>query len=95
MTDERVMADDLVFSIGVPSAKPLVTLRGDGTVEFGPDYDPDETARAFWEGLAARNPLLAEVERLRALLTQAEAELADYRDYFATALPQAARQEGG
>jgi hypothetical protein len=42
----------------------MATLRPDGTVEFGPDYHPDEAARAFWEGLAGRNPLLP---RLRAL----------------------------
>jgi hypothetical protein len=55
---------DLLFSMRLqPTATSLVTLKVDGSVEFGPDYSPDASARAFWEGLAARNPLLGRVER--------------------------------
>lgn len=44
----------------------LVTINPDGTVTYGECYTPDEAARAFWEGLAAANPLRGEVERLTA-----------------------------
>lgn len=30
---------------------PLVTIHQNGTLEYGPNYTPDETARVFWEAL--------------------------------------------
>ena len=33
---------------------PLVTIHPDGTLEYGPDYTPDEAARVFWDAMAAR-----------------------------------------
>lgn len=44
----------------------MATLRPDGSIEFGPGYEPCEAARTFWEHLASANPLKAEVQRLRA-----------------------------
>lgn len=46
-------------------AKPLVILKPDGTIEFGPDYTPTEAARVFWMAMADMNPLLHELEQLR------------------------------
>lgn len=34
----------------------LVRIRYDGIVEYGPDYEPDEAARRFWEALKAAAP---------------------------------------
>ncbi len=34
----------------------LVTLRPDGTLEYGPNYHPDEAARLFWEAIAYAYP---------------------------------------
>ena len=34
----------------------LVTLRSDGSLEYGPDYTPDEAAKIFWEAIASAHP---------------------------------------
>lgn len=57
--------------------KALVTLKTDGTLEFGEDYDPDEAARIFWQSVADGNPLLGENTRLRAALVEAVELLGD------------------
>ncbi|MFI0822247.1 hypothetical protein ACH4TX_42260 [Streptomyces sp. NPDC021098] len=31
--------------------QPLVTIHPDGTLEYGPGYDPDEAASRFWDAL--------------------------------------------
>ena len=31
--------------------QPLVSIHPDGTLEYGPGYDPDEAARRFWDAL--------------------------------------------
>lgn len=31
--------------------QPLVTINPDGTLDYGPDYNPDEAARIFWDSL--------------------------------------------
>ncbi|MFE3381348.1 hypothetical protein [Streptomyces anulatus] len=37
-------------SITIPgTAGPLVTIRPDGRLEYGPEYEPDEAARLFWD----------------------------------------------
>lgn len=36
--------------------KMLVKIGIDGTLEYGEGYDPDETARIFWEALALYAP---------------------------------------
>ena len=38
----------------VHNRPPLVTIHPDGTLEYGPDYTPDEAARVFWDAMAAR-----------------------------------------
>jgi hypothetical protein len=32
--------------------RPLVTISPDGSIEFGPDYKPDEAARIFWSAIS-------------------------------------------
>lgn len=34
----------------------LVTLRPDGTLEYGPSYNPDDTAKIFWNAITNHNP---------------------------------------
>jgi hypothetical protein len=64
MSDERLTIMDTGRDLYIVTPKTFVTLRPDGTVEFGADYQPDETARAFWLGLAERNPLQARIAAL-------------------------------
>jgi len=33
------------------NSEPLVTIHPNGTIEYGPNYTPDETTRVFWEAL--------------------------------------------
>lgn len=47
---------DGVIRIQRPDGRDLVIIYPDGVVEFGPDYDPDETARAFWQVLGELRP---------------------------------------
>lgn len=34
------------------SETPTVVLHRDGSITYGPGYDPDKTARQFWEAMA-------------------------------------------
>lgn len=36
---------------GVGRNGPLVTIRPDGTIEYGENYTPDAAAAAFWEAI--------------------------------------------
>lgn len=64
---------DLQSHLVIQTPAVSVYLYPDGSIAFGPDYQPDPIARAFWEQLAAANPLLPRVRELetatRALLT--------------------------
>lgn len=35
----------------------LVRIGIDGEIEYGDGYDPDETARVFWDAIARHAPL--------------------------------------
>lgn len=39
-----------------PENRLLVRLFPDGHLEYGPDYDPDDAARRFWEAIAQFAP---------------------------------------
>jgi len=41
-----------------PKNKLLVRLFPDGTIEYGSDYDPDETAQVLWQAVANWAPEL-------------------------------------
>ena len=48
----------------------LVAIKQDGTIEYGPNYTPDEAARVFWEAIAGYSPYkekLAVTEDIRLL----------------------------
>lgn len=34
----------------------LIRILGDGTLEYGKEYDPDEAARVFWEAMTRLLP---------------------------------------
>lgn len=49
--------------------KIIVTINRDGTLTYGPDYNPDEAAKTFWNAMLNNNAVVAlqlEAERLRA-----------------------------
>ncbi|NUS82709.1 MAG: hypothetical protein HOY75_08145 [Streptomyces sp.] len=65
-------AQPLAPSIVLPfNNKPMVTIRPDGTLEFGEDYQPDEAARLFWEAVQRFQPTLEQQTGIR----QVEAKL--------------------
>jgi hypothetical protein len=39
---------------------PLVTIHPNGTLEYGPDYTPDEAAHRFWEAMRHLAPARCE-----------------------------------
>lgn len=70
MADEK---DPKELVIGTSSDRVLVKIGPDGSLTYGPDYTPDEAAKAFWEAMAARRKdyeerllFFAHVERLLA-----------------------------
>lgn len=49
---------DEMLSIRPPNGEMLVLIRSDGSIEYGPDYDPDAAAKILWEAVA-QNGLFA------------------------------------
>ena len=45
-----------ILEVRRDAIKPIVTVHPDGTVEYGPDYNPDEAARIFWEAIGSHRP---------------------------------------
>lgn len=43
---------DLKINMGKPGS--YVTIKADGTIIYGDDYNPDVMAKAFWESLGER-----------------------------------------
>jgi hypothetical protein len=41
---------------------PLITIRQDGTLVYGPDYTPDTAARTFWEALSGLPRNVADIK---------------------------------
>ena len=35
---------------------PIVSIRPDGTIEYGPNYVPDEAAKVFWTAVSYNRP---------------------------------------
>jgi hypothetical protein len=35
---------------------PMVSIRLDGTIEYGPNYVPDEAAKVFWTAVSYNRP---------------------------------------
>ncbi|MFD4795955.1 hypothetical protein [Streptomyces anulatus] len=64
-------------SITIPgTAGPLVTIRPDGRLEYGPGYEPDEAARLFWDAMRRWAPSPMEKQFGRPLTERINAELA-------------------
>jgi len=51
-----IQARDEVFSIRNDKG-PTVIILADGTMEFGPNYNPSEAARTFWRAVLSCYPL--------------------------------------
>lgn len=45
-----------VISISGDDGVPLVRIHPDGTLEYGPNYTPDEAARTFWDAMRHHLP---------------------------------------
>ncbi|MFK0288313.1 hypothetical protein ACIQVL_48755 [Streptomyces sp. NPDC090499] len=70
MTDKIITGNELIGSDFTVSAaqveahtisisfngRPMITIHNNGTLEFGPDYTPDEAARQFWEAVQRLRP---------------------------------------
>lgn len=59
---EQVSAPPLppnIIEIRGTTAVPLVTIKPDGAIEYGPNYTPDEAARTFWQAMSAYSPVRA------------------------------------
>lgn len=64
-------------SITIPgTAGPLVTIRPDGRLEYGPGYEPDEAARLFWDAMRRWAPSPMEKQFGRPLTERINADLA-------------------
>lgn len=50
----EVETGELAFGPG--NAAPMVEIGWDGTIKFGPDYEPDAAARLFWDAVIQRAP---------------------------------------
>lgn len=46
-----------IFTIHGKDNEPLVEMFRDGTIAFGPNYDPDTAARLWWETVAGLVPV--------------------------------------
>lgn len=63
--------------ISIPfNGRPLVTIRPDGQLEFGPDYTPDAAARAFWDAVQRHTPSPAVQQFGAPIAARIDAELA-------------------
>ncbi len=71
------------FAIAISDASGafLCGLRCDGTLKLGPNYQPDETARIFWEAMAKHIPPTLRSER--AATEEKISELVDALSQFA------------
>lgn len=58
----------IVISVG----QIKVTIKNDGTVEYGEGYSPNETAKVLWEAVGHLNPLLETVRKLKAKIEDLE-----------------------
>jgi hypothetical protein len=45
-----------IISIMGGDGAPLVTIHPNGTLEYGPGYDPDDAARRFWDAMRYHMP---------------------------------------
>jgi hypothetical protein len=65
-----------IVRISNTNGQPLVSIHPDGRTEFGPDYQPDEAARAFWDAVQRLTPPAMVREYGAPLTARINAELA-------------------
>ena len=53
-TPESLGLEPNDMAIGTSRNRLLVVIKPNGTLKYGPDYQPDEAAQIFWEALASR-----------------------------------------
>lgn len=46
-----------IFQIHGPDGSMLVGLHPDGSLEYGPGYDPDDAAKVFWQAMTRHSPI--------------------------------------
>lgn len=62
------------FVIGTSKDRLLVIIKPDGTLEYGPEYRPDEAAVVFWESMGQRRLQMEDrllvIQHMEAVLTR-------------------------
>lgn len=60
--------------IGTSRNRILVTIKADGTLQYGPEYSPDEAATVFWEAMGQRRIAMEDrflvIQHMEAVLTR-------------------------
>ena len=51
-----IAAIEPTYNFVIANPEPIVTIKADGTMEFGKNYHPDEAAKIFWDAVARINP---------------------------------------
>jgi hypothetical protein len=51
---ETLQADKNDLVIGTSAGRLLVSIKPNGTLQYGPEYHPDEAAEVFWEAMARK-----------------------------------------
>lgn len=49
-------ANSLIINFGGDRPNCMVTIKANGTIEFGADYTPDEAAKMFWDAVGRLHP---------------------------------------
>lgn len=49
----NIVAPTYVICISGTDGKMLAGIKPDGSIEYGPNYAPDEAARTFWRAIGA------------------------------------------
>lgn len=57
------------------NGKPMVTIRPDGQLEFGEDYQPDAAAQVFWDAVRRFAPTQMEQQFGKPLAARVDAQL--------------------
>jgi hypothetical protein len=66
MTPEEIMMPtDTVFTL-TDANETLVTIKPDGTLEYGPNYTPDAAAKAMWSAISKEAQLMLSLARREA-----------------------------
>lgn len=56
------------FSLSINNYEPLVTIRPDGKIEYGPNYTPDEAAKTMWRAFGYHRALYEAAPEMLAII---------------------------